>query len=171
MTRDFDPYRALEVLNRHRVRFVVIGAFSAVVQGYPLPTQDLDITPASDVENLERLADAIRELDAQLRVPTGDGVPFPVDAKMLGQASSWTLTTTAGPLDLVFLPAGTTGFEDVRKDAVELSLRGHPVALASLRDLIRMKEAAGREKDHAVLPALRTTLEVIRERERRGEPT
>ena len=167
MTADFDPYRALEVLHRHGVRFVVIGAFSAVVQGYPLPTQDLDITPARDLENLERLAAAIRELGARLRVPTGDGVPFPVDAKMLEQANSWMLATAAGPLDLVFLPAGTTGFEDVRKDAVELSLRGLPIVLASLRDLIRMKEAAGREKDHAVLPALRATLEILREREGR----
>ncbi len=150
---------------------MVVGAFAAVVQGYPLPTQDLDVTPARDRDNLERLAGALRELEAKLRVPAGDGVAFPIDAKMLGQASSWTLATAAGPLDLVFLPAGTAGFEDVRRDAVERSLRGVPLVLASLRDIIRMKEAAGREKDQIALPALRATLEVIRERERRGDST
>ena len=36
MTGAFDPYRLLEVLHRHDVRYVVVGAFAAVVQGYPL---------------------------------------------------------------------------------------------------------------------------------------
>ncbi len=158
----------LEVLNRQQVRFVVVGAFAAVVQGYPLPTQDLDVTPAGDSDNLERLAAAMQELGARLRVAAGEGIAFPLDAKMLEQATAWTLTTIAGPLDLVFEPAGTTGYDDVRTDAVELSLRGLPLVLASLRDVIRMKEAAGREKDLMALPALRRTLELVRRREAEG---
>jgi hypothetical protein len=164
----FDPIRALEVLHRHEVRFIVVGAFSAVVQGGPLPTFHLDVTPARDADNLARLAEALRELDARLRVPSGDPIPFPVDSKMLEQATAWTLTTTAGRLDLVVEPAGTGGFDDLRRDAIEETVGGVPVLLASLRDVIRMKEAANRPKDVAQLPALRDTLEVIREREREG---
>jgi len=164
----FDPYRILETLHRHGVRFVVVGAFSAVVQGYPLATQDIDVTPASERENLERIAAALLELGARLQVPVGEGIAFPIDAKMLGEATSWTLVTDAGPLDLVFAPAGTKGYEDVLQDAVQQELRGVPVLLASIPDVIRMKEAADRPKDHAVLPALRQTLEVIRRREREG---
>ena len=162
-----DPKRALEVLRRHEVRFVVIGAVAAIVQGYPLPTEDLDVTPARDPSNLGRLAEALRELDAQLRTATGS-VPFPVDAQMLSTADSWTLTTDAGDLDLVFTPAGTRGYEDLIRDAVELDL-GVPVLVASLRDVIRSKEAAGRPKDQVQLPALRATLERIRELEREGD--
>ncbi|HUP32815.1 MAG TPA: hypothetical protein VM184_07260 [Gaiellaceae bacterium] len=44
---------------------------------------------------------------------------------------------------------------------------GSPALVASLRDVIRMKEASNREKDRARLPALRRTLELIREREGR----
>ena len=43
---------------------------------------------------------------------------------------------------------------------------GLVVRMASLRDVIRMKEASNRVKDQAQLPALRQTLEVIRRRER-----
>lgn len=164
----FDPYRILETLHRHGVRFVVVGAFSAVVQGYPLATQDIDVTPAGERENLERIAAALLELGARLRVPHGEGIAFPIDAKMLDEATAWTLVTDAGPLDLVFVPAGTAGYEDVLRDAVQQELRGVPVLLASIPDVIRMKEAADRPKDHAALPALRQTLEVIRRREREG---
>ncbi len=162
---NFDPVQALEVLTRHGVRFIVIGAFSGVVQGYPLTTADLDVTPAKDAENLERLSRAMDELDAHLRVPGEERVAFPIDVRMLEQADVWPLSTNAGPLDLVFQPAGTQGYGDLRRDAVEQDVRGITVSLASLRDVIRMKEASNRPKDIAQLPALRQTLEVIRERE------
>lgn len=164
----FDPVALLDVLQRHEVRFIVIGAVAAISQGYPLPTEDFDATPARDPENIERLVEALRELDAELRTPN-EPVAFPLDARMLASAESWTLATSAGPLDLLFVPAGTAGYDDLRRDAVEVDLgTGKPALVASVRDVIRMKEASAREKDRAQLPALRRTLEVIRERERRG---
>ncbi|MDQ3823162.1 MAG: hypothetical protein M3321_07970 [Actinomycetota bacterium] len=163
----FDPIRALKTLAAHEVRFVVVGAFAAVVQGYPLPTYDLDVTPERQRDNVERLVRALVELNARLRVPAPESVAFPIDVRMLEGADVWTLLTDAGPLDLLTTPAGTHGYDDLRRDAVELELDGVPFVFASLRDVIRMKEASNRPKDVAQLPALRQTLELVREREAR----
>jgi hypothetical protein len=164
---DFDPLPILKALRRHDVRFVLIGAAAAIVQGSPIPTEDVDITPARDRENLERLASALRELGAKLRTPK-DAVEFPVDGPFLNVGEIWTLTTPYGNLDISFIPSGTRGYEDLQRDAVELELGpGVTVNVASLADVIRSKQAAGRLKDLAQLPALRQTLEVIRDRERR----
>ena len=38
---------------------------------------------------------------------------------------------------------------------VEVTLRGTPVLLASLQDIVRSKGAAGRDKDRRALPILR----------------
>jgi hypothetical protein len=163
---EFRQRPLLEVLNRHGVDFVVIGAVAAIAQGYPLTTRDLDVTPSAEPANLERLAGAITELDGKLRT-AGGAVPFPVEAAYLGNVQSWTLDTRSGDLDLLFVPAGTRGYDDLKADAVDVDLgRGLVVSMASLRGVIRMKEAAGRPKDRAQLPALRQTLEVIRSRER-----
>lgn len=156
----------LRVLKKHDVRFIVIGAIAAIAQGYPLNTQDIDITPTRDPANLERLAAALRELGARLRVPTDEaGVAFPVDAQMLAGAEMWTLQTQHGDLDISYVPSGTQGYEDLRRDARDEEIGGVEVAIASLTDIIRSKEAAGREKDQAQLPALRRTLELVRRRE------
>ena len=155
-------FDALAVLHERDVEFVVIGAFSAVAQGYPLPTEDLDVTPSRDPANLERLAAALIALHAELRLPGDKTHPFPIDADYLARADSWTLATSEGPLDVLFSPTGTGGYDDLRRDAVQATLRGTPVLLASLRDIIRMKEASRRPKDEAQLPALRRTLEVKR---------
>lgn len=165
--RDFDPEPILRVLNQHGVRYVVVGAIAAIAQGYPLNTGDLDLTPARDPANLERLASALRELDARLRTP-GDprGVAFPIDARNLGDVDSWTLTTRHGDLDVLFVPAGTRGYDDLHRNSVSIELAGGESRVAALLDVIRMKEAAGRPKDLAQLPALQQTLEIARERER-----
>jgi hypothetical protein len=142
----------------------VIGAVAAIAQGYPLTTRDLDITPSREHENVERLATALRELGAKLRTPR-EAVEFPIDTTYLEGVDSWTLLTSIGELDVLFEPAGTRGYADLRRDALELTL-GVPVLVASLRDVIRMKEASSREKDRAQLPALRRTLELLSRRER-----
>ena len=160
-----DPKHILSTLVEWDVQFVVIGAIAAIVQGGPLITQDLDITPAREPVNLERLATALRELDARLRIPNDpSGIEFPIEPRLLGSVDSWTLNTPSGDIDLLFAPSGTAGYEDLKRSAVPVELWAHEVLVASLPDIIRMKEAAGRPKDRAQLPALRQTLELRRER-------
>jgi hypothetical protein len=163
----FDPKPLLQVLQEHDVEFIVVGVMAAVAQGSPVPTRDLDVTPSQEVKNYERLAAALVEVDAKLRSPDGTGVAFPIEPAYLAGNTGWTLLTRFGVLDLVYIPAGTQGFADLRRHALELDLgTGKPVLVASLIDVIRMKEAAGRPKDQAALPALRQTLELLRRRER-----
>lgn len=164
---DFDPGQILRALEAHHVRYVVIGAIAAIAAGAPILTTDLDVTPARSQENLERLALALRDLDAKLRTPSDpQGIPFPIEADLLATADSWTLTTRAGALDLVFSPAGTQGYDDFRRSASLERIAGVSVAVAALADVIRSKEAAGREKDSMQLPILRRALEQVRGRER-----
>ena len=163
---DFEPGQILRALEAHHVRYVVIGAIAAVAAGAPILTTDLDVTPERSRDNLERLALALVDLEARLRSP-GDpeGVAFPIDADMLETADSWTLSTRAGDFDLVFSPAGTGGYDDFSRGASPQRIAGITVPVAALADVIRSKEAAGREKDSMQLPILRRTLEEIRARE------
>ena len=87
---------------------------------------------------------------------------FPLDPGLFESGSVWTLTTALGDLDLVMSPAGTDGYSDLIRDADDLTVAEDPVlvvSVASLADVIRSKEAAGRDKDRAALPLLRRTLE------------
>lgn len=146
----FDPLAALSALRRHRVRFVLIGGFAAAIRGAPLVTGDLDVCHARDRANLERLAAALRELDARLR-GAPPGVPFVLDARTLAAGDHFTFETDAGPLDCLATPAGTEGFADLDASATDEDLDGLVVRVASLEDLIRMKRAAGRPQDRIAL--------------------
>jgi hypothetical protein len=157
----FDPNVMLATLERHGVDYVVIGGLAATVRGSPYVTFGLDITPRRARDNFARLAAALRELDARLRVPGLDEPPdFLLDERSFDQGTTWTFTTRAGPLDVALLPDGTRGFPDLSRSATrEVVGDDLSVCVASLADVIRSKEAAGRDKDHQVLDGLRRVLE------------
>ncbi len=156
----FDPEAILAALERRGVRYVLIGGLAAILHGSPHITTDVDITPSTDAGNLARLALALEDLEARLRVenePGGAAVDLSVEA--LAGATTWNLVTRHGDLDLTLVPTGTSGFDDLKRDAIEIRIREIHVVVASLADVIRSKEAAGREKDQLTLPTLRRILE------------
>lgn len=158
----FDPERIITTLARHGVRYVLIGAVAARLQGFPRLTADADITPAQDQENLMRLARALTELDARIFTEVvPEGLPFDCSPAMLARADLWNLVTSAGRLDLAFRPSGTGGYDDLIRTAVPFQIHGVRIEVASLEDIIRSKIAADRPQD-------RQDVVVLREMLRRG---
>jgi hypothetical protein len=162
----FEPEAILAALEDAGVKYVVIGGLAAILQGAPTLTQDLDICPARDVQNLERLAVALRAVSARIRTSDApDGIPFACDAEFFARVELVNLVTRYGELDVAFIPSGTTGYEELVIRARPLELSAHLAPpIAALEDIIRSKEAAGRPKDIAVLPTLRTLLAEITRR-------
>jgi predicted nucleotidyltransferase len=157
---EFRPELILQALNERGVRYVLIGGFAAVIYGSPYVTTDLDVVPENDPENLERLSEALEDLHARVWTSSEpEGLAFAHDAESLARAETWNLVTDHGRLDVVLRPSGTAGYSDLARDAVHLTILGVDVDVASLADVVRSKEAAGREKDRLVLPTLRRILD------------
>ena len=159
----YDPERLLRTLNRHRVAYVVVGGLAAVAHGSALPTEDVDITPARDRKNLDRLAAALRALDARIRTENEpDGVDFPCNGDFLAaQPLMLNLVTDAGDVDLTLAPAGFPhGYDDLVDNSVAIDVGdGKATRIAALADVIASKRAAGRTKDAMALPHLEALAE------------
>lgn len=166
----FDPTAILAVLSRHGVTYVLIGGFAAVAHGSPFPTEDVDITPEASGDNLDRLSAALRAMGARIRsdaVP--GGLPFNHDGESLAAGRTWNLVTEHGDLDISFVPSGTGGYADLVRDVDQREVAGVVVAIASLADIIRSKQAANRPKDQRVLPTLREIHALRHQRPDRGD--
>jgi hypothetical protein len=162
---EFDPRAIFDVLERHGVRYVVIGGVAAILHGAAHVTTDVDVVPQDARDNLERLSDALKEIHARIRVSgEPDGVPFDHSVESLARVRIWNLQTDIGDLDITFEPSGTHGYDDLKRDAIVMRLRSGNVPVASLADVIRSKEAADRPRDRAVLPGLRALLSSQRAR-------
>lgn len=152
----FDPLSLLAALERHGVKYVLLGGLAATLHGSPILTTDVDIAPERGAQNLERLAAVLAELGAMTR---GGGDPRAwtpdLSATGLARGSVHRLHTRFGPFDLLFEPTGTSGYDDLRQQAASVRLGETTVMVASLSDVIRSKEAAGRTDDRATVATLR----------------
>ena len=148
------------VLIDHGVQFVIIGGMAARLHDTGHATVDVDICPSTDDANLARLASALADLGARLRV-SGDpeGVAFEPHADMLRQVELMTLITEHGPLDLCFTPDGfPEGYASLSEHASVIEVAAVDVPVASLEDVVASKRAAGRPKDIVALPPLEARL-------------
>jgi hypothetical protein len=135
---------------------VVIGAFARVVHGTRELTDGLDITPSMRDENLVRLEHALDDLDTH----RADGEAL--DLRNLPEPVV-ELETRVGELKLVPEPAGTRGYDDLRRRAEREPLgRGLRPQVASADDLARMLGALDREQDVGRLLRLRRLMNLER---------
>jgi hypothetical protein len=159
----FDPELILRALAARDVRYVLVGASAARLQGFPRLTADADITPAHDAPNLGRLASALVDLRARVYTESvPEGLPFSCDAATLSRAKLWNLVTDGGRVDIIFNPSGTQGFEDLARSALTFEVFGVEVRAASLKDILRSKEASNRPQDQQDAIVIREMLKAER---------
>ena len=96
---EFDPVPIIEALERHGVRHLIIGGIAARLAGAPIVTGDLDVTPAVDDENLERLVAALSELGARFRIGSVT-IDVPITAQVIADNDHVQATTPYGDLDI-----------------------------------------------------------------------
>ena len=161
--RRFQPEVILQRLLAHNVRFVIVGGLASQVHGSPSLTRDIDICYALELDNLQNLAAVLDDLVAVRRGLPLDAPPMRrLDARTLRAGGRLTLSTTAGDLDLLAVPDPGLDYERLRSAAIQATVAGHAVYVASLEDLMTMKRAAGRPKDLIeleILGALREELD------------
>lgn len=151
----------IETLNRHVVDYIIVGAVGAVLRGAPINTLDLDVVHSLEPDNLARVAAALEELDAIYRAqPERRLKP---QAEHLAAGGRNLLTTRFGPLDVL----GSIGKRPVLSRS-RFTQRGfgpgQRTPCLDLETLIAVEEEVGGEKDRAILPVLRRTLEESRRR-------
>ncbi len=143
----------IAALARHGVDYLVIGGVATQVHGHRRTTMDLDLIPDPSPENLRRLGAVLAELEAR---PRDAEMEIPVDdpERLAIAAIVPPLLTRHGQIHILKEPKGAHGFDEMRERALVVELDGNEVAIVSLDDLIRMKQAAGRPADLDDIAAL-----------------
>lgn len=147
-----DAQRILDELARHRVDYVLVGGMAAQTHGNTRMTNDVDMIPAPDPANLERLAEALKALGAEVLNQDHEGLA--IDARMLPRATIWQFATPHGDIDVLHEAPGAAPYPELRERALVIVLDDTRVPVAGRDDLIRMKLARGRPIDLADVAAL-----------------
>jgi hypothetical protein len=150
MPTDSELEQFITFFVRHGVEFLVIGGQAETLMGSPRVTYDTDLCYRRTRDNLERLAEALKELKPTLRNAPPD-LPIVLDAAALSLGSNYTFDTQIGQLDLLGWVEPIGSYEAMLPASESYSVGEFEIRTIGLEDLIRIKQHIGRAKDRESL--------------------
>jgi aminoglycoside-2''-adenylyltransferase len=128
----------LRLLNRHEVRYLIIGGFAVAWHGYPRATGDIDIWVGQAPANAPRIVRALKEFGFD--VPGLDEKVFQSPRKVVRMGFP--------PMRVeLFTTIPGVAFDTCYRERVETELGGVSTNIISLRHLRKNKKATGRSRD------------------------
>jgi hypothetical protein len=150
----------LAALHDGGVEFILVGGVAATAHGSARITQGIDVVYARNNENLERIVNTLRPLAPYLR-GAPPGLPFEWSAATLRAGLNFTLTTSAGAIDLIAEIAGGGDYAQLASHTVVMTIFGRATQVIDLPWLIHVKRAAGRPKDLEAIAELESLREEL----------
>jgi hypothetical protein len=147
----FDLRALLAALVRGDVDFVVIGGIAVGAHGFVRATEDLDLVPAPDRDNIDRLVNALVRLDGRLESARHLREQ---ERQALRRGRNLTVTTIHGAVDVVQRLPGVPSYTELEEASVSTAFSGTPLRVCSLAHLRQMKSVRGSHQDLADLEKL-----------------
>ena len=159
-----DVRELLRLLDRHRVRFLVVGGEAVIHHGYPRLTGDIDLFVERTATNMRRLYDALREF-WEGEVPAVASAEELLEPDLVVQFGR-----PPNRIDL-FNQLGRVVFAAAWRRRIRERLhisksRSIPLPIIGLEDLLASKREAGRHKDLDDVEHLTRVLQAKRRRRR-----
>lgn len=154
---ELDIRGLLQELVAEEVDFLIIGGVAVGYHGHVRATKDVDVVPAPDLENLERLARVLVRLEAEVEGAEdfdANELPDPLDPAVLGEGGNWVLATRLGRLDIMQWIGDEALWERLSPSAIEDDVGGLRIKMVGYDDLVALKRLAGRPEDLADLKRL-----------------
>lgn len=144
----------IEILNElhdHGVDFVIVGGVAAALHGGARVTFDLDIVPSLAPDSWPAVVDLLWSLGARPRIPE------PLERiRDVDQVRRWRIDknmaalnfrTPDGRTEVDLVVGESDAFQPLRRRAVEVTIAERTFFVASIDDLIDMKQRRGQPRD------------------------
>jgi len=137
LNRDYKDM--LQILQKHEVDYILVGAYALAAHGYPRSTLDMDIWVNPTKTNSSKLYKALSEFGAPLNEITENTFEQKGIVFQIGVAPC--------RIDFITEISGNIEFTPAKEQASITEIEGIRIIMLSIKDLIKNKEATGRSKD------------------------
>lgn len=156
-----------KMLNKNKVRYLVVGGVAVNLHGIQRATADLDLIVALDSSNLDKFVKAMNSLGYKPKVPVrAEDFCDPKNRQRWREEKGMKVFSFYNPSDPFVLvdvfvyepmPFDEMNRRKDRRVAFDVS-----IPIASIEDMITLKKEAGRPKDMFDLDALKEVLSLKR---------
>jgi predicted nucleotidyltransferase len=146
--------KVIRALNKHRVKYILVGGYAVALHGAVRGTVDVDIAITLKRATFKRAENALLEVGLESRLPVTAEEVFSFREEYIQKRNltAWSFANPHNPLEVVdiLITEDADGITAVNKQAFGMSVR-----IAAIPDLIAMKKKAGRAQDLEDIKALR----------------
>ncbi len=143
ISKDFKEF--LELLNKNKVKYLVVGGYALAFHGYPRYTKDIDLWILMEKSNAESILKTLNEFGFSGPGITVEDLNTPETVIQLGYPPN--------RIDLMTAVSGLT-FDECYNKKIEVDIEGISVCFIDLESLKKNKKASGRHQDLADLENL-----------------
>jgi len=133
---DFKEF--IQCLNKHRVRYLLVGGWAVGIYGNPRATKDIDFLISTDDENIGKLQPALLEF----------GAPTVPDTVFQEPGNVFRMGISPVQIDIINRASGVE-FDECYARREMLTAEDVEISVISREDLVRNKKASGRLRDLA----------------------
>lgn len=155
--KDFEEF--IELLNKHKVQYLIVGAYAMSFHTRPRSTGDIDFFVKADMKNARKLMSVLKDF--------GFGSAGLKEDDFLNHETVVQLGFEPNRIDILASITGV-GFAQAYKARVRGKFGKHGAWFISFDDLLRNKTALKRKKDEADAELLREFKRLKRELSNRG---
>jgi predicted nucleotidyltransferase len=141
----------LSSLHDSNIDFVIVGGVASALHGSTRVTFDLDIVPSLAPNSWSAAIDLLWSLGARPRIPEPLERIRDVQQVRIWQREKGMLAlnfrTPDGSTEVDLLISESDSFDTLRQRAASVTVEGRKFFVASIEDLIAMKQKAGRPQD------------------------
>ena len=136
ISQDFKEF--IELLNKHKVEYLVVGGYAVAMYGYPRYTGDIDFWVKPNIDNAKKIVKALEDF--------GFG-GYDISESDFSEADK--VVQLGYPPNRIDIITGVTGlsFDDCFLNKKNVEIENIPVNFISLFHLRLNKSATGRDKD------------------------
>lgn len=144
MNQDFKEF--IECLNKHDVKYLIVGGYAVAVYGHPRYTKDLDVWVSIATENADKIMRALEEFGfGSLDLDINDFTETQNIIQLGYPPNRIDIMTTATGID----------FAESYSKRFVIDIEGIPTNFIDLENLKKNKRATGRYQDLADLENLK----------------
>jgi predicted nucleotidyltransferase len=146
--------RVIRALEKHRVKYALVGGYAVALHGAVRGTVDIDIVIALNRATYKRVESALHEIGLESRLPVSAEEVFSFREEYIRKRhlKAWSFTNPRNPLEVVDILIT----EDARKiRTVSKHAFGMSVKIVDIPELIAIKRKAGRAQDLEDIKALK----------------
>ena len=162
-------FEILEGLYKSKVRYLIADGLAVNLYGVPRVTQDIDIVIAMDRENVLKITSLLKELGYVPRLPVSpddlanpDKVKDWIENKNLKAFSFYHKNENYKVIDIVLVHP--LDFEKSFKNRTVKRAKDIDIYLASIDDVVKMKEFSGRTQDLSDIEMLNKVRKYLEEK-------